>query len=186
MKLMTVPNILSASRLAAAPALAAVFWLPLWTSAPQNVADIAATALFLLAAATDFADGYWARRHRQQSRFGAFLDPVADKILVVTALLLLVDAGRAPVVASLLIVAREVVVSALREWAALAGAERAVRVSAAGKWKTATQMIAVPCLFAGDLLAFASVVGATMLWAAALLALWAMTAHCLALRKSRE
>lgn len=182
MKALSFPNILSASRLAAAPLLAAVFWLP-----PPSIAGAAAAAVFLLAALTDFVDGYWARRHRQQTRLGAFLDPVADKILVATALLLLVDAGRAPVAASLLIIAREIFVSALREWAALAGAETTVRVSAAGKWKTAAQMTAVPFLFVGGAAAplFAKI-GAGILWAAALLAAWSMAAYCRSVWRTRD
>ena len=187
MNAFSFPNMLSASRLAAAPLLAAVFWLPHWTAIPANAADIAAAAVFVVAAATDFADGYWARRHRQQTRLGAFLDPVADKILVATALLLLVDAGRAPAAACLLIIVREIFVSALREWAALAGAGGAVRVSSVGKWKTAAQMTAAPVLFAGGALHLphAAAIGAAALWAAALLAAWSMAEYCRAAWRAR-
>lgn len=178
------PNILSASRLAAAPILAAAFWLPRWTETPQYWADIIAAIVFGAAALTDFADGYWARRQSQQSRFGAFLDPVADKILVATALLLLVEAGRASAIAALIIISREILVSALREWAALSGASSAVRVSAIGKWKTAAQMIAAPILFAGAALHIphANAIGGGFLWAAAALAAWSMAEYCRVLR----
>ncbi len=187
MNAFSFPNILSAARLAAAPLLAAVFWLPRWTDAPQAAADVAAAAVFAAAALTDFADGYWARRHRQQTPLGAFLDPLADKILVATALLLLVDAGSAPTAAVLLIVAREIFVSALREWAALAGTSGAVRVSAAGKWKTAMQMIAAPLLFLGGALwnPHLAEIGAVLLWAAAALAVWSMAEYCRAAWRTR-
>lgn len=186
MNTLSFPNILSATRLAAAPLLVAVFWLPQWTSVSSSAADIAAAAVFIVAAATDFADGYFARRHRQQTRLGAFLDPVADKILVATALLLLVDAGRASAAASLLIIVREIFVSALREWAALAGDEKRVRVSATGKWKTAAQMIAAPLLFVGGGWTFALTAGAIFLWAAALLAVWSMAEYCRAVWQARK
>lgn len=167
------------ARLVSAPALALVFWLPEWTAASAAAAHAAAAALFALAAATDFADGYWARKYGQHSRLGMFLDPVADKILITTALLLLVDANKAPAAAGLLIIGREVFVSALREWAALNNAADSLRVSAAGKWKTAAQMAAVLCLFAGEFLGAAvQQTGAVLLWAAAALAAWSMAAYC--------
>lgn len=170
----TPPNILSASRLAAAPVLAAVFWLPPHFGVSQTATDIAACAVFAVAALTDFIDGYWARKRKLQTRLGEFLDPVADKILVTTALLLLMDAERAPAAACLLIVAREIFVSALREWAAGAGTD-AVRVSALGKWKTATQMCAVLLLFIHDTVwQHTPAVGETVLWVAAFLAAWSM------------
>lgn len=163
----------------AAPGLVFVFWLPRWTEASAAFAAVSAAALFGLAAATDFIDGYWARKYRRQSRFGMFLDPVADKILVATALLLLVDAGSAPAAAALLIIAREIFVSALREWAAISGAGESLRVSAAGKWKTGAQMAAVPCLFAGEVFGeFVARAGAWLLWAAALLSAWSMAEYC--------
>ena len=170
------PNILTYLRLAALPLLAAVFWLP----TEQAVADWAATVVFLSAALTDFLDGHLARKINQESKLGAFLDPVADKMLIIVALLLLIDAGRAPVLASMLIIGREVFVSALREWAALAGKSAAVRVSAAGKWKTATQMTAVALLFfGGNLGSMATVaVGEWVLWAAAVLSLWSLAVYC--------
>ena len=173
------PNALSLARLIAAPALAFVFWLPQWTGASAAAAHGGAALLFALAAATDFIDGYWARKRGLQSRLGMFLDPVADKILVATALLLLVDAGKAPAAASLLIIGREIFISALREWAALNNAGKSLRVSASGKWKTAAQMAAVPCLFAGDILgAPVAQAGAGLLWAAAALSVWSMAAYC--------
>lgn len=179
------PNLLSITRLSAAPLLVAVFWLPQWTPAAAN---IAATIVFGLAAATDFMDGYLARKNQQQSRLGGFLDPVADKILVVTALLLLLDAGRAAAAACLIIIGREVFVSALREWAALAGYSVAAQVSALGKTKTAAQMIAVPCLFAADSLGGVNVLplGGVLLWVAALLAAWSMATYCRAVWRAHS
>ncbi len=181
------PNALSLARLAAAPALAFVFWLPHWTATGENAAHAAAAVLFGLAALTDFIDGYWARKHRQHSRFGMFLDPVADKILVATALLLLLDAGKAPVAACLLIIGREIFVSALREWAAIGGIGDSLRVSAFGKWKTAAQMAAAPCLFAGGVLgAPVARAGEILLWAAAALSAWSMVEYCRAAWRARE
>ncbi|MGI9306443.1 MAG: CDP-diacylglycerol--glycerol-3-phosphate 3-phosphatidyltransferase [Gammaproteobacteria bacterium] len=181
-----LPNALSLLRLCAAPVLAFVFWLPQWTAAGEKTAAAAAAAVFAAAAATDFIDGYWARKHRQQTRLGMFLDPVADKILVVTALLLLVDAGKAAPAASLLIIAREIFVSALREWAALNKAGESVKVSAAGKWKTGAQMAAVLFLFAGDLWGAPAVwAGSALLWAAAALAAWSMAEYARAAWRAR-
>ena len=177
------PNILSLLRLAAAPLLVAVFWL---SQKSGGESGIVAAALFIVAAITDFIDGYWARRHNLQTRIGAFLDPVADKILVTTALLLLLDAGLAAAGACLLIIGREVFVSALREWAALSGINEAVRVSAIGKWKTATQMTAIPCLFLSDWQPAAAMAGAILLWAAAALATWSMAEYCRAIWRTQN
>ena len=187
-KILSAPNILSALRLAAAPLLAAAFWIPQWGGAPA-AGDIAAFAVFAMAAATDFADGWLARKSGKQTQLGAFLDPVADKILVATALLLLLDAGRAAAGACLLIVGREILVSALREWSALSGRAAATKVSAMGKWKTGLQIAAVLFLFAADIadpmiaawlgyendsLQLVKNVGDVLLWSAAALALWSM------------
>ena len=187
-KILSAPNILSALRLAAAPLLAAAFWIPQWGGTPA-AGDIAAFAVFAMAAATDFADGWLARKSGKQTQLGAFLDPVADKILVATALLLLLDAGRAAAGACLLIVGREILVSALREWSALSGRAAATKVSAMGKWKTGLQIAAVLFLFAADIadpmiavwleyendsLQPIKNVGDVLLWSAAALALWSM------------
>ncbi|MGU9952004.1 MAG: CDP-diacylglycerol--glycerol-3-phosphate 3-phosphatidyltransferase [Gammaproteobacteria bacterium WSBS_2016_MAG_OTU1] len=179
MKLLTLPNILSMLRLVAAPLLALVFWLPSWTPIERDTANMIALVVFLLAAATDFVDGYLARKLNKQTALGKFLDPVADKILVITALLLLLEAGRAAGGACLLIIIREIFVSALREWAALFGHSETVKVSSLGKWKTALQMGAVGCLIAGDSFAInAQMAGILFLWLAAALAVWSMGNYC--------
>ena len=179
MKATAWPNILTWSRVAAAPALALVFFLPdmlPMSDAPGGARDILATAVFLTAALTDFLDGFLARRLGRGSRFGAFLDPVADKILVTVALLLLAVDERAHLAAAAVIVCREICVSALREWMADVGQRRHVNVSALGKWKTAAQMTAISFLFyRDDLLGIPILsVGQLLLWAAALLTVTSM------------
>lgn len=193
MNSLSSPNALSAFRIASVPFLVAVFWLPDWAGVHPYAADIAAASLFGAAAISDFVDGWLARRHGWQTRLGAFLDPAADKMLVIAALLLLLDAERAAAAAVMLIVLREVVVSALREWAALTGIDAAVKVSSLGKWKTGMQMTAIPCLLAGDSVwrifgIFVPVAaghaspfvaaGEVFLWLSAALALWSMGQYC--------
>ena len=179
MKAIAWPNILTWSRVAAAPALALVFYLPQAlpvSDLPGGARDILATAVFLAAALTDFLDGFIARRLGRNSRFGAFLDPVADKILVTVALLLLATDERAHLAAAAVIICREICVSALREWMADVGQRRRVNVSALGKWKTAAQMTAISFLFyRDDLLGIPILhVGQFLLWAAALLTVTSM------------
>ena len=180
MKASAWPNLLTWSRVAAAPALAVVFYLPAVfpeSGGPGGARDILATAVFLAAALTDFLDGYLARRLGRGSRFGAFLDPVADKILVTVALLLLVvDDQRAPLAAAAVIICREICVSALREWMADVGQRRRVNVSALGKWKTGAQMTAISFLFYRDDLLGLPILalGQFLLWIAALLTVASM------------
>lgn len=154
-----LPNILSLSRIAAIPFLAA---LALW-NAPA--AGWLAAVLFAAAAATDFLDGWVARRHKTSSDFGRLIDPIADKLLVIAALVLLLAAGRAPVIAALVIVLREVLVAGLREH--LAGLGRRLAVTRLAKWKTAAQMTAIVLL----LCAWppVAVYGEALLWLAAVL-----------------
>ena len=166
----TPANWLTLSRLAAALALPPVFLLP-----DGDIADKAALIIFIFGALTDFADGFLARKLQTRSQFGAFLDPVADKLLVITALLLLTADARAPVIAVLIIVCREVAVSALREWSAISSGER-LTVIAAGKIKTVAQMSAICVLFYND--NFLNIpketitsIGKGILWASALLSL---------------
>jgi len=139
---MNLPTFLTWLRIAAIPLLVLLFYLPVPWAWP------AAAMLFALAALTDALDGYLARRLNQQSRFGAFLDPVADKLIVAAALILLVHehGDIAMTVAAVIIVGREIVISALREWMAEVGARAAVAVSSLGKIKTIAQMIALICL----------------------------------------
>ncbi|CCG17717.1 CDP-diacylglycerol--glycerol-3-phosphate 3-phosphatidyltransferase [Taylorella equigenitalis] len=108
--------------------------------------DSIACIIFVIASVTDYFDGYLARKWNQTSAFGAFLDPVADKLMVCVALLILLNLGRVNVVIVFVIIAREITVSALREWMATRNARDVVAVNSIGKWKTATQMMAIPML----------------------------------------
>lgn len=139
---MGVPNGLTVLRVLLVPVLVLVFILPVWWARP------ASALIFAVAAATDWLDGFAARRLNQRSRLGAFLDPVADKLIVAAALVLVVMADPRPWVAvpALVIIGREIAVSALREWMAGLGAARAVAVSWTGKLKTAIQMGAIVLL----------------------------------------
>jgi CDP-diacylglycerol--glycerol-3-phosphate 3-phosphatidyltransferase len=128
-------------------------------------------------AATDWADGYLARRLNQTSAFGAFLDPVADKFLVCASLLVLVHLDRADVFVALIIIGREIAISSLREWMAIIGATKSVAVHMVGKLKTAVQMTAIPfLLFDAHLLGFIDthVWGTWLIWISAVLTVWSM------------
>jgi CDP-diacylglycerol--glycerol-3-phosphate 3-phosphatidyltransferase len=128
-------------------------------------------------AATDWLDGFLARKLNQTSAFGAFLDPVADKILVCATLLALVHLGRANVFVALIIIGREITISALREWMALIGASKSVAVHMLGKLKTAVQMVAMPLLlFNGTLFGVIDTHtwGTLLIWVAAVLTVWSM------------
>jgi cardiolipin synthase len=138
----TVPTLLTWARVLAIPLVVAVFYMPALQPAEQN---LWATALFVVIALTDWADGYLARRLKQTSAFGAFFDPVADKFLVCASMLILLDLERVHVVVALIIVGREIAISALREWMATIGAG-GVAVHGIGKLKTAAQMVAIPFL----------------------------------------
>ncbi len=139
---LTIPTMLTLLRIAMIPVLAAVFYLPYgWT-------NFAAAAIFGLASLTDWLDGWIARRYEQYSAFGAFLDPVADKLMVSTALFLIVQGHPSAWMAlwAAVIVGREIAVSALREWMAEVGQRKKVAVAAVGKFKTIAQMVALTCL----------------------------------------
>ena len=139
---LTLPTILTLVRIAMIPVLAAVYFLPYgWT-------NFAAAAVFALASLTDWLDGWIARRFQLTSAFGAFLDPVADKLMVSTALFLIVQGHPTAWMAlwAAVIVGREIAVSALREWMAEVGARGKVAVAAIGKFKTVAQMVALTCL----------------------------------------
>jgi cardiolipin synthase (CMP-forming) len=138
----SLPNLLTLSRILVVPALVAGFYLHgVW-------AKWATCILFTAAALTDYLDGYLARSWRQQSSFGRFLDPIADKLLVMAAIVMLVSVGRAPVLPSLVILAREILVSGLREF--LAELRVSLPVSRLAKWKTAVQMGAIALLLLGE------------------------------------
>lgn len=134
-----LPNWLTSLRVLLIPVMVAFFLLPLSWGSPV------AAGIFILASLTDWLDGFLARRLDQGTRLGAFLDPVADKLIVATALVLIVMADPHPWIAlpALIIIGREIAVSALREWMAGVGASGAVSVSWAGKVKTAVQMVAI-------------------------------------------
>ena len=170
-----IPNILSLLRIALIPVLIVVFLLP-YKSAPAW-----ATAIFVVAAITDWLDGYLARKWDQASAFGAFIDPVADKLIVAVALVLILFKTNEwyillPVV---IIIGREITVSALREWMAELGSRSAIKVSYVGKLKTAFQMLSIACLLyhspAFDLPIFE--IGVTLLYVAAGLTISSMLSY---------
>ncbi len=138
--------------------------------------NLIATVVFILAALTDWFDGYLARTLDQTSAFGAFLDPVADKLMVAAALMVLVELERVDAVIAFIIIGREITISALREWMAKIGDHKSVAVSFIGKFKTAAQMVAIPMLLFHDVLFGMSMqkVGTWLIYAAALLTLWSM------------
>lgn len=170
-----LPILLTWLRIVAIPLLIAVYYLPANTMTGHE-RDVATTALFIAAAVTDWADGFLARMWNQTSAFGAFLDPVADKLMVAAALIVLVQLGRADAIVAAIIIGREITISALREWMARIGATKSVAVSMLGKIKTVAQMVAIPMLlyyeqFLGiDCRLF----GNWLIWIAALLTLWSM------------
>ncbi len=170
-----IPILLTWARIVAIPLLIAIYYLPAdWLS--LNERNFFATLIFVAAALTDWADGYLARRLNQTSAFGAFLDPVADKLMVAAALIVLVQLGRTDAIIATIIIGREITISALREWMAKIGAARSVAVSMLGKIKTAAQMIAIPLLLYHDT-AFGNdtrQLGNALIWVAALLTLWSM------------
>lgn len=169
----TIPTIMTWARIAAIPLIVGVFYLPI-EPASRN---LIATIMFVVSAATDWLDGYLARRLNQVSSFGAFLDPVADKILVCASVLVLVHLGRADVFVALIIIGREIAISALREWMAQIGASKSVAVHMIGKLKTVVQMVAIPfLLFDGVLLGAIDtrLWGAWLIWVAAVMTVWSM------------
>jgi cardiolipin synthase (CMP-forming) len=142
---LNIPNVLTWLRIIMIPLFMGIFYLPdAWMSQP--VQNLSATVLFTLAAVTDWLDGYLARILNQTSAFGAFLDPVADKLMVAAALVVLVDLDRTNAVYAFIIIGREITISALREWMAKIGKSRSVAVSFLGKVKTVAQMVAIPML----------------------------------------
>lgn len=169
----TIPTIMTWARIAAIPLIVGVFYLPI-EPASRN---LIATVLFVVSAATDWLDGYLARKLNQVSSFGAFLDPVADKILVCASVLVLVHLGRADVFVALIIIGREIAISALREWMAQIGASKSVAVHMVGKLKTVVQMVAIPfLLFDGVLIETIDthVWGVWLIWIAAVMTVWSM------------
>jgi CDP-diacylglycerol--glycerol-3-phosphate 3-phosphatidyltransferase/cardiolipin synthase len=171
-----LPIALTWLRVAAIPLLVIIFYLPAsWLSMPEK--NALATGLFIFAALTDWLDGYLARRMKQESAFGQFLDPVADKLIVAAALLVLLNMDRVQVWVALVIIGREITISALREWMAQVGASKSVAVHMVGKLKTTAQLVAIPfLLFNGTLFGWlnAALIGTWLIWVAAFLTLWSM------------
>lgn len=161
------------ARIVAIPLIIGVYYLDIKLSNKNLIA----TVLFVVFALTDWLDGYLARKLNQTSAFGAFLDPVADKILVCATLLILVHLTRVDVFVALIIIGREIAISALREWMAQIGASKSVAVHMIGKLKTVAQMVAIPfLLFNGILLGFidTKLWGTWLIWVAAILTIWSM------------
>jgi CDP-diacylglycerol--glycerol-3-phosphate 3-phosphatidyltransferase len=170
-----IPNSLTLLRIILIPVIVLVFY------APNAWSHLASAAVFALAALTDWLDGYLARRLKQLSVFGAFLDPVADKLMVAVALVLLVQENPYMLFAipAAIIIGREIAISALREWMSEIGARTRVAVSIIGKIKTTAQMVAILLLlYKADLGTFPTYdVGLFLLYAAAILTLWSMVVY---------
>lgn len=144
-----LPNLVTWLRILMIPLIVGVFYLPDdWLS--PTAKNVSATAIFVFAAITDWLDGYLARKLDQMSAFGAFLDPVADKLMVAGALLVLLPLDRLEPAVALIIIGREIAISALREWMAKIGQAKSVAVAFVGKIKTVSQMIAIPLLLYHD------------------------------------
>ena len=170
---LTLPTMLTWARIVAIPLIVAVFYLP-WSQAQIN---LTAAVLFVVVAATDWLDGWLARRLNQTSAFGAFLDPVADKFLVCASILILLDLDRVSALVAFVIIGREIAISALREWMAKIGASGNVAVHMLGKLKTATQMGAIVFLLLdADVFGlFHSLeVGTWLIYIACALTIWSM------------
>jgi len=179
---LTLPNMITLARLALIPVFVLVFYLP------YRHAAIAAAVIFVIAGITDALDGYLARRMGLMSRFGAFLDPVADKLMVAAALVMLVHQHNTIwlTLPAIVIISREITVSALREWMAEIGARASVAVSGIGKVKTILQIVAITGLLARSPLVDAAggIIMTPFLWAsysalyvATVLTLWSMFAY---------
>lgn len=174
---LTLPNKLTLLRIGLIPVFVLAFYLPLF-----GLNNYITTGLFFIAGVTDWFDGYLARRLKQQSDFGAFLDPVADKLMVATALVLLVSADNADwklAIPAAIIIGREIAVSALREWMANIGDKTRVAVSMIGKIKTTAQMLAIGFLLYGEPIGeFPTlIIGYLLLYTAAILTLWSMVIY---------
>jgi CDP-diacylglycerol--glycerol-3-phosphate 3-phosphatidyltransferase/cardiolipin synthase len=173
--MLNLPNILTLARIAVIPLFVGVFYFEKsWVSVPNQ--NLVATVLFVAAAVTDWLDGWIARKFNQTSAFGAFLDPVADKLMVAAALIILLYLGRLDAIVALIIIGREIAISALREWMAQIGEAKSVAVAMIGKAKTAAQMIAIPMLLYDDPIGLfdPAVTGTWLIWVAAVLTLVSM------------
>jgi CDP-diacylglycerol--glycerol-3-phosphate 3-phosphatidyltransferase/cardiolipin synthase len=172
---LNIPNLLTWARILMIPLVVGVFYVPPdWLGGFE--ANFAATVFFTIAAITDWFDGWLARKLGQTSAFGAFLDPVADKLMVAATLAILMQLGRVDAVIAFIIIGREITISALREWMAKIGAAKSVAVSFIGKLKTTAQMVALPMLLFHDPFGPMATqrVGTWLLYIAAILTLWSM------------
>lgn len=181
---MNLPNLLTWLRILMIPLLVGVFYAPhAWIA--NHDKNLVATLIFSFAAITDWLDGYLARALNQTSSFGAFLDPVADKLMVATALIVLVWLGRVEGFIAAIIIGREIAISALREWMAQIGRSKSVAVSFLGKVKTVSQMAAIILLLYhdrlfqlsvadGQIVLVAHAIGTFLIFVAAILTLWSM------------
>ena len=168
-----LPTLFTWARIVSIPLVVGVFYMDL----SEPLQNLLATVLFVVVALTDWADGYLARKLNMTSSFGAFLDPVADKFLVCAALLVLVHLGRLHALVALVIIGREIAISALREWMAQIGASRSVAVHVVGKLKTVVQMVAIPfLLYHGRLFGVidTQVWGTVLIYLSAVFTIWSM------------
>ena len=170
-----IPNNLTLLRIALIPCLILVFYLSDQTFSLYQK-NLTATLIFLFAAITDWLDGYFARRLNQTSDFGAFIDPVADKLIVIAALILLVELGRVESIVAFIIIAREFTISSLREWMAMLGKSGSIAVAFIGKLKTTLQMIAILFLLYYENILFfpIALIGKILIYIAALLTIISM------------
>jgi cardiolipin synthase (CMP-forming) len=146
---LNTPNLVTLSRIILIPLLIGLYYAPdTWIS--EHSRNVTATLVFIFAGVTDWLDGYLARRLNQMSAFGAFLDPVADKLIVAGALVVLLYLNRVDMLVALIIIGREIAISALREWMAKVGQAKSVAVAFVGKLKTVSQMVAIPLLLFHD------------------------------------
>ena len=172
----TIPNFLTLLRIVLIPVFVVAFYLP-----GYEWQHVVTTAIFCIAGISDWLDGYFARKLNQQSAFGSFLDPVADKLMVATALVLLVAAspGIYMAIPAAIIIGREITISALREWMASVGDKAKVKVSMIGKIKTTAQMLSIGMLLYHEPVGLFPTreVGYTLLYLAAILTLWSMVIY---------
>lgn len=172
---LNLPMILTWVRIVLIPLVVGIYFLPESVlSVPMQ--NWIGAGVFVVAAVTDAFDGYLARKWNQTSAFGAFLDPVADKLMVGAALIVLVDLGRIDPFIALIIIGREITISALREWMASIGARNSVAVNQLGKFKTIAQMVAIPMLLVHETVLFIDmqVLGTVLIYVAAVLTVWSM------------
>ncbi len=172
---LNIPIFLTWLRIVLIPLMVALFYVPeSWI--PLLERDTVAMLIFVVAGVTDWLDGYLARRLNETSAFGAFLDPVADKLVVAASLIILVHLDRLDGIIAIIIIGREITISALREWMAQIGAHKSVAVSMIGKIKTTAQMVSIPLLLYH--LPFMGIdtqrLGTWLIYVAAVLTLWSM------------